>query len=415
MSGGMIERLEARRLLAGNVTVSVVDGDLIVSGDGLRNRIQIDAMGLEAGEVRVRPVDESTLVNGDTLAILTGVTGDLRISLGGAADTLSVRDLAVAGDLQIDGGRSSDSILLNRVTVSGALSVRGRFGDDAITVLDSRVGGRSTILGDDGNDRLILDQSTFLQNVTVHGGRGVDAISVDTAKLGKGSSVGAQPGDDEIVTGIDADYAFTSRRLGWQPGFSDYPQGREADWELASGLRTPPVELAWPGKGFLLSGNNHSDDLFMFLKRQLGPEQGLAPNTTYQVRFTITYATNAGTGGFGIGGSAGDSVYLKAGATTQEPTRQVDPDGNWRMTIDKPDQANSGRDVSLIGPITHGLPVDESENPPKYHEATRSHVHTSTVRTDDQGRMWVILGTDSGFEGTTSIYVKSISLRLLPV
>ena len=35
-----------------------------------------------------------------------------------------------------------------------------------------------------------------------------------------------------------------------------------------------------------------------------------------------------------------------------------------------------------------------------------------TVETDGEGRLWLIVGTDSGFEGLTTLYYDRISYRL---
>ncbi len=45
----------------------------------------------------------------------------------------------------------------------------------------------------------------------------------------------------------------------------------------------------------------------------------------------------------GIGGSPGESVYVKAGATTEEPLIIEDSDGWLRMNIDKGNQAGEGQ------------------------------------------------------------------------
>jgi hypothetical protein len=45
------------------------------------------------------------------------------------------------------------------------------------------------------------------------------------------------------------------------------------------------------------------DDLFMFLKRRLGPADGIRTNQAYQVRLTIVFGSNAPTGCAGIGGA----------------------------------------------------------------------------------------------------------------
>src|SRR3954463_14393089 len=94
-----VEVLESRTLLAGNVTATVVKGDLIVQGDGARNRIVISDFRLESGGVRVAPADDVTTINGNFDATLTGVTGSIIIRCGGGADTIDLRDLSVDDDL----------------------------------------------------------------------------------------------------------------------------------------------------------------------------------------------------------------------------------------------------------------------------------------------------------------------------
>ena len=71
------------------------------------------------------------------------------------------------------------------------------------------------------------------------------------------------------------DFDFCDGSQGWVAQFSDYPAGDEALFELASGYRRLPPPLSSRG-GLFISGNNHSDDLFMYLKRRVG---GFEPNT----------------------------------------------------------------------------------------------------------------------------------------
>ena len=68
-----LEPLEPRLLLSGNVTAEVVSGDLVLTGDGFNNDIEIDQAGLGSGEFRVGSGPNATLINmgvGDV--VLTG-------------------------------------------------------------------------------------------------------------------------------------------------------------------------------------------------------------------------------------------------------------------------------------------------------------------------------------------------------
>jgi len=75
-------------------------------------------------------------------------------------------------------------------------------------------------------------------------------------------------------------FDFAHGAQGWTTGFSDYPVGQEQFFQLDSGLRALPPPLDQSGTGILLSGINHSDDLFMFLTGHL---TRLKPDQTYSL------------------------------------------------------------------------------------------------------------------------------------
>jgi hypothetical protein len=107
------------------------------------------------------------------------------------------------------------------------------------------------------------------------------------------------------------------------PGFADLPVDTERDaWKLEAGYRSLPAGLI--GSGLYIQGNNHSDDLFMYWTCEVG---GLSPATPYRATATIDLATNIGVGTAGIGGSPGESVFVKASTSTTEPTTSADATG----------------------------------------------------------------------------------------
>jgi len=201
-------------------------------------------------------------------------------------------------------------------------------------------------------------------------------------------------------------YQFVEGAEGWIGDFADYPRGREEDYELRFAYTRLPSPLDTTKGALMLSGNNHSDDLFMFLKRRI---TGLTPNTVYSVAFRVEIASNVADGMTGIGGSPGEGVVVKVGAVPVEPLKVLDPvDGYYRMNIDKGNQSVGGRDMIVIG--------DFSNDTDKNVYALKQ-VATTTpfrVQSDDGGNVWVIVGTDSGFEGTTTIYYNEIEIVFTP-
>lgn len=204
---------------------------------------------------------------------------------------------------------------------------------------------------------------------------------------------------------------------GWVVDFADYPQADEKEYDLESGVRSLPAPLDVSRKALYVSGSNHSDDLFMFLKRRV---EGLTPGATYRVRFEVELATRAGSGCVGIGGSPGESVYLKAGATPAEPTVVRESDGYLRLTVDKGQQAVGSASIPTIGDVSNGSDRCDGEAPYRLktvdsalNQGVEPAIPAAIEATaDSAGRLWLIVGTDSGFEGTTSLYYAGLRVTL---
>ena len=161
------------------------------------------------------------------------------------------------------------------------------------------------------------------------------------------------------------------------------------------------------GGGIYVQGHNRSDDLFMFLKKRV---YGLRPDTTYAVSVSVDLATNVPTGLVGIGGSPGESVYVKAGASAVEPLAVEDESGHLRMNIDKGNQSTGGQAMVVLGNVAHPQVAGD-----EYLVKTLDNVGLPlTVTTDGEGRAWLIVGTDSGFEGLSRFYYARISYTLAP-
>lgn len=198
---------------------------------------------------------------------------------------------------------------------------------------------------------------------------------------------------------------FKSGPNGWSAGFADYPAGSEEFYELESGMRKLPANLELDRKGFFISGNNHSDDLCMFMFRRV---TGLAPNTRYRVQFSLTFASASPRDSFGVGGSP--SIAVKAGVCRRRPSTST-VGGYAKLNIDKGNQSTGGRNAELIGNTGVKVPLGG--------ETYRMKTLTNTgapfsFETDAAGKAWLFVCTDSGFEATTSLYFTRISARFIP-
>ena len=141
----------------------------------------------------------------------------------------------------------------------------------------------------------------------------------------------------------------------------------------------------------------------MFIKKEI---TGLVPNREYLVSFRVRFASNVANGQVGIGGSPGESVYIKAGATPVEPVKQLNQDDFYELNIDKGNQSQGGSAMVVLGNFANGT----EEN--VYTLKTLTNSFPFRARANSEGRLWLIVGTDSGFEGTTTIYYDEIEIHL---
>ncbi|WBW96259.1 hypothetical protein [Oceanirhabdus sp. W0125-5] len=210
--------------------------------------------------------------------------------------------------------------------------------------------------------------------------------------------------NNKITETKEMKYSFENDTMGWEGGFADLPINYvESDYSVEfKHSNIPGLDC----NGLMLTGNNHSDDLFMYVTKKLGTEYGLEPNTTYNMEIKFDLATNVPGGMMGIGGSPGSSVYVKAGMTNIAPEAKIVGEGSnayYRMNIDTGAQANSGKDMTAIGNVEKIDSIDDSFQ-------LKPFQHTVEITTNENGEAYVIIGIDSGFEGISELYITNIEI-----
>lgn len=213
--------------------------------------------------------------------------------------------------------------------------------------------------------------------------------------------------EDEHTGTPEFSYAFIlADSINWTVDYADYPPSDPDLYELESKFTTLPAPLDTTQPALLISGANRSDDLFMYAKRKL---TGLPPRQPLTVAVEATFASNAASNAVGIGGPPGESVYLKTGVTREEPVATPDDMGWLRLNIDKGNQSQIGTQALSLGNAANG--TDEFV----YVLLDRKTEGELVVEPDENGEAWFYIGSDSGFEGTTSLYYHRVSITLRPV
>ncbi len=205
---------------------------------------------------------------------------------------------------------------------------------------------------------------------------------------------------DQEVRIYSISYFFVDSTSGWTHGFANYPLD-SSGYHLNFKHELLPYKINPDStrKSLRISGINHNDGLFMFVKKKV---TGLRKNTTYQILLNVRFASNAPTGEVD-GESPGESVYVKMGASIFEPDTEL-INGYYRLNLDKGELAESGEDMIVIGNV--GIAATTT----LYTLATRSNSSNNSVfaTTNDQGELWLIVGTDSDYEGETKLYYTQV-------
>jgi hypothetical protein len=223
---------------------------------------------------------------------------------------------------------------------------------------------------------------------------------------------GCSEDDEKLPSTYKVSYDLSSTQGEWHAGFADYPVGGEVDWELTAAENSEFDLISGEiSTGYYLHSNNHSDDTQMYISRKVS---GLTANSHYNVSIDLQMATNVNDQCMGIGG-APHAVSVKAGLTRHQPDVTIDELDHYRLNIDTGSQINGGLDAQVFGHI--GLEELNECDPQsglyaiKYFDNEASHFE---VTSDENGELWLTLLTDSGFEGSSSIYFTQVELTFDP-
>lgn len=199
----------------------------------------------------------------------------------------------------------------------------------------------------------------------------------------------------------------------FSPVFADYNAAAAEEGLIAKVETIPTVGT----RGYHFVTSNRADDIYYGLK---GRVQGLPNATRVRLEFDVTIASNVGEDCLGVGGSPGSSVWVKAGATSREPTTNFNGD-TWRFVgLNKGEQSGSGPGGAVLGNVAvAGGTCDGSDTTTPYklksftkralaNAKGKPYVFSTTTR----GQLWLLVGFESGFEGISSLYITKIVARI---
>lgn len=245
----------------------------------------------------------------------------------------------------------------------------------------------------------------FISGGLANGVRATSLATVMAIALLSACGGGESPSSSERSPSLLFSINFDTNVTDWRYGYSDYSPDHDPG-DVVVQPRSAPQPFT--GFGLYSFGTNLSDDLFIYAKKQFS---GFKPNTSYALKFDVTFLTNAPTGCAGVGGGGGDAVVLKAGASAVEPITVWRGD-SYRMNVDIGRQMVAGKDAVILGTIAG----TNSECAKLFYESkTLASTASITATSDSNGSLWILFGTDSGFEYASHIYYRSAVVTAQPV
>ena len=177
-----VEQLQARVLLAGDVTAAVTNGFLVVRGDNAANELTIER--ISGDRVQVTGATGTT-INGLTQPAVLRVRKGYDIATGGGDDKLTVIGLNAYGryEIRMDLGAGNDTLVANNL-LAQRIHSGGGDGNDSITVRNSRSRRGSGVGGGAGDDTLVLENLRFGNGSCIDGGTGNDILQESNNRYG---------------------------------------------------------------------------------------------------------------------------------------------------------------------------------------------------------------------------------------
>ena len=193
-----VEQLQARVLLAGDVTAAVTNGFLVIRGDDAANELTIER--ISGDRVQVTGATGTT-INGLTQPAVLRVRKGYDIATGGGDDKLTVIGLNAFGryEIRMDLGIGNDT-LVARNLLAQRIHAGGGDGNDSITVRNSRSRRGSGVGGGAGDDTLVLENLRFGNGSCIDGGTGKNVLQETNNRYGVRSTKNNIDPNTPIIT-----------------------------------------------------------------------------------------------------------------------------------------------------------------------------------------------------------------------
>lgn len=243
------EHLESKQMLAGDVAIAVIDGNLLIKGDELGNQIAITA-GEEPGQYVIRGLDGTMLHRVASIDPVEPV-------LDSTAPPVSV--LVVDGvrrNVRIGMGEGDDLVVLHDAGFRGNVGIGTDGGDDTVRVgvrVDSLTAAARPQLSDAIDGTPDRPSVVIRGNLTIATGDENDVVQIPSAQVVGHLRIGTGAGNDRVNLGNALSAATAEAVLEMPPVTvgrgTTVELGAGTDGFVASGVRSPQGVAVYGGEG----------------------------------------------------------------------------------------------------------------------------------------------------------------------
>jgi hypothetical protein len=224
--------------------------------------------------------------------------------------------------------------------------------------------------------------------------------------------------DPQVQPGV-FEFDFETGRQGWVPIFVGIPKDKEGGEDLASQVETEsdhrslPDEVEKEGQALFSSGFIGSPEMGLYFKRRI---DGLTPDTEYRVRFEVSFASNIPSNCGGFGGIPGTDPVL-ALAVQPEPVRIVEEGelvDKYQFNEPVRNLVDARKEAATLGEVgIDDLSCEDARARgwPYRMKQLEGGEGLKTVRTNEAGRAWVLVGTITNVSQQVSFYYDEITVR----
>ena len=344
----VVEALEDRTLLAGNVLAIARGGDLVLRGDSADNSV---AVLLVNGALTVQGFDNTTINGASSFTVTTNATlrDDFVVRLGGGNDTLTLLDgITIRDDISIDLGEGDDLVSLSNTIVNDDVVIRGRRGNDQVTLSNLIARDDVVVSLSSGDDILNVDGGSVGDDFAIRMDEGADDVVLNNVSVTDDARILTGSEADRVVVqngSVGDDLAISGGRNNDFVNVSNTSVGDDVGLFGASGDDTLVAEGSNQfGDDLRLDGGRGTDAVSVDNATTIGDSSRVRSESTTVDALVITTNTNATT--------ASAQVADDASAAIINPTAIADLfdlENNNTLTIDTANGVLSNDTESPLG------------------------------------------------------------------